>query len=271
MFYENKPDSFGIYDERIPLQYPLHLHQYIEIVHVLKGLLEMQIGSNKYLLQPGDAAIAFPNTAHDYHTLSGPEETHFLILNCYVDVIPMHKIFLNRQRPSNPVVSSKHVHPDILYTENRLLELRSTSDNSLLISSLCSLILSRLFPYLALEDIQSQPQDITSDVISYIAGHYLEDISLSSVASHFGIGKYSLSRLFSNVLGCHFISYINRLRISYSRTLLVNTDMNITRVAVESGFNNQQTFNRIFKSLEGCTPKEYRRNHTSVQPNPYFL
>lgn len=265
MFYENKPDSFIISDIYHSMQYPLHLHHYIEIVRVVRGLLEMQIGSRKYRLGPGDLSVAFPNVAHDYHTLSGPDETKLIIINCTADILPVHKRLLTQMQPSTPVIPAALIHEDVLYAEKRLFELNPREENGALVSSLCSLILCRLLPILHLEEIRTEPEDITNAVISYIAGHYLEDISLTSIANHFGIGKYALSRIFSNVLDCHFHTYINSLRISYSRTLLVNTDMNITRIAAESGFNNQQTFNRIFKSIEGCTPKEYRHTHTEIK------
>lgn len=271
MFYENKPDSFIIYDERNPLQYPLHLHHYIEIVRVGAGLLEMQIGSQKYILHPGDISVSFPNVAHNYHTLSGPDETQLIITNCTVDILPVHQKILSKKQPSAPVIPCSAVHEDVLFAEKRLFELNPRENNGTLISSLCSLMLCRLIPHLHLEDIKSEPQDITNAVISYIAEHYREEISLSSIANHFGIGKYALSRMFSNVLDCNFISYINSLRISYSETLLVNTDMNITRVAIESGFNNQQTYNRVFKLIEGCTPKEYRQTHAEIHLNSSFL
>lgn len=271
MFYENKPDTFIISEGLTMQQYPLHLHQYIEIAHLEKGLLEMQIGSKKYCLHPGDIAVSFPNVAHDYHALSEPEDTQLTVLNCYPDFLPVHKRILFAKRPSSPLIPAGMIHDDVFYAERRLFELNPQEDNGALVSSLCSLMLCRLIPQLHLEDIQSDPQDNINSVVAYIAEHYREDISLSSIASHFGIGKYTLSRIFSNVLHCNFSTYMNSLRISYSRVLLVNTDMNITSIALESGFNNQQTFNRVFKEVEGCTPKEYRKIHTELVFDPFFL
>ncbi|MCC8065511.1 MAG: AraC family transcriptional regulator [Clostridiales bacterium] len=265
MFYENKRDYYISYEETTSLQYPLHLHQYIELVHVVKGLLEMQVGNAKYSIHPGDFVIIFPNIPHSYHTLSMAAETQLNIINCYVDLLPLLKPQLMTKHPTSPKLSSDQIHEDVLYAEKKLYELRPQENDMALIGSLLSLILCRLFSELTLEDYKEQPpQDITGGVIAYIADHYLEEITLSSVANHFGIGKYALSRIFSNVLGCSFISYVNTLRIDYAVMLLMNTDMNITRIAVESGFNNQQTFNRVFKKLHGCTPKEYRNRSVNM-------
>ncbi|MDO4298143.1 MAG: AraC family transcriptional regulator [Lachnospiraceae bacterium] len=275
MFYENKPDYFLSYKETSSLQYPLHLHQYIELVHVVEGLLEMQIGDEKYMIHPGEIALIFPNIPHDYHTLSKTGETQLNIMNCYVDLLPLLKPQLLKKHPVSPKLSADQIHEDVLYAEKRLYELRPVETNKALTGSLLSLLLCRLFSELSLEDYQEQPpQDITSGVISYIADHYLEEITLSSVANHFGIGKYALSRIFSNVLGCNFITYVNSLRIDYAKFLLMNTDMNIIRIAIESGFHNQQTFNRVFKKIHGCTPKEYRQVHMDAykkEPSAHYL
>lgn len=131
--------------------------------------------------------------------------------------------------------------------------------DSALISSFLSLILCRLFPLLQLTEYQElPPQDIVCSIIAYIAEHFCEDISLSDVAVHFGIGKYALSRIFSNVLKVSFSSYVNALRMNHARYLLLHSNMNITTIAMECGYHNQQTFNRIFKEQCSCTPREYR-------------
>lgn len=265
MFYESKESSFFIVNETNPLEYPLHVHPYIEVVHAVRGKTEMQIGSEKYLVDTGDIAIVFPNIPHDYHTLSPAEETQLHIMNCYVDLIPMLKSQLLSMYPKNPVLHKSQIHDDVYFAERRLFEESHVSGVHTppsIISSLVTLLLTRLFPYLNLSDYEGHiPQDLTCDIIAYISQHFTEDISLSSVAAEFGVGKYTVSRIFSNVLKVTFLHYINSLRIDYAVYLLINTDLNITNIAMECGYHSQQTFNRIFKELYSCTPKEYRKKY----------
>lgn len=260
MFYENKVGAFLRYRELNPLNYPLHLHQYIEILHVVRGGMEMQIGSELYSLAPGDIAIAFPNVPHSYHTLSLPGNTQLHILNCYVDLLPYHQKVLLEKVPSKPVLHPEDVHADILYAEQRLFELDiMDSVNVDLVGSLMSLYLSRMIPPLCLTDQPGTPsQDLTTEIITYIADHYTEDLSLDMLANHFGLGKYALSRIFSSVLKVNFAAYINTLRISNARHLLQSTNLSILAIAMECGYHNQQTFNRAFKERCGYTPREYR-------------
>lgn len=262
MLYENKEDYFYSYCETNPLEYPLHLHQYIEILHVIRGTVDMQIGTEKYRINAGELALIFPNVLHDYHTLSGVSETQLHIINCYLHILPQHQKQLRSMIPKRPLLKAEQLHEDVLYAEKRLFEMHPGENNEILAGTLVGLMLCRLFPEAQLTKYEKQPsQGLPTDILTYIANHYREDISLSSVAAQFGLGKFSLSRIFSNVLGISFTRYVNSLRITYAEHLLADTDRNILDVAMECGYHNQQTFNRAFKDFSSCTPKEYRAKH----------
>ena len=265
MFYEKKAASFAVSEGTVPLQFPLHVHPHLEIAHIVKGEIAMQIGTGKYLLTDGDLAVVFPNVPHHYQTLSSEENTRYRIINCYPDLLPMHKKQLLEKYPVTPVLHDSQIHENVWYAERNLLEMEdlkmedSERRDDNLASSLISLMLCRLLPRMQLADYEDAVPDLTSHILAYIDNHFFEEISLSTVADQFGIGRFTLSRIFSNVLGIGFTAYVNSLRINYSKYLLANTDMNMIQVAVEAGYNNQQTFNRVFKKNMGCTPREYRR------------
>ena len=210
MFYENKPEFFILYNETTALQYPLHIHSYIEYVHVISGLVGMQISGEDYLLEPGDIALIFPNVPHKYQTLSTVGGVQFYIMNSSVDILPMHKMDLLGKYPRVPVVHPLPLHEDIQYAEKRLFELAAKPENTQMISSLTSLILCHIFPMLQLNDFESTPPlDLTSKIIAYIGSNFQDEITLPLLAKKFGVGKYTLSRIFSNVLGISLPAYLN--------------------------------------------------------------
>jgi len=98
--------------------------------------------------------------------------------------------------------------------------------------------------------------------ISKIAGHintaYKQPITLTDVARKFGISEYYLSRNFRNVTGFSFSEYLNTTRINMAKRLLRETNLNVTRIAEETGFNTITHFGRMFKSMTGLSPKAYR-------------
>lgn len=263
MYYEKKELPFTAVKDW-GIKFPIHIHQQIEIVHVVRGIIKMQIGEVSYDLKAGDFAFIFPNVLHDYDMLSPKTDIWMQIINCRTELLPWHQKKLLNTVPKIPVLHACEIHKDVLYAEKYLYELSYNEENAPLISSLTSLMLSRAFPKLELIPFQTRTaQDLSGDIIAYISNHYSEDLTLDRVANKFGLGKYALSRIFSNVLRINFVSYINALRINHAEYLLMTTDLNVISITMECGYHNQQTFNRIFKERYGCTPTDYRNEHAS--------
>lgn len=95
-------------------------------------------------------------------------------------------------------------------------------------------------------------------VISYIAEHYRENISLKGIARHFGYNEKYLSSTVFSLTGIHFTKFVATYRIGYAMELLKNTSLKISDIAHESGFSAINSFNRAFKEFAGITPYEYR-------------
>ncbi|MGG4035945.1 AraC family transcriptional regulator [Paenibacillus cisolokensis] len=86
---------------------------------------------------------------------------------------------------------------------------------------------------------------------------YKKDISLDLCADALNISPFVLSKMFKEVAGINFIDYLTNIRLEKSRQLLRDTDLKISEVAEEVGYQHSY-FNRIFKKQEGVTPTQYR-------------
>ena len=74
------------------------------------------------------------------------------------------------------------------------------------------------------------------------------------------VGKNRISPLLQTFTGENFNGYINRLRLDYSLVLLKDfKHYTIEAVAIDSGFGNVRTYQRIFRDKYGMTPMEYRK------------
>ena len=69
----------------------------------------------------------------------------------------------------------------------------------------------------------------------------------------------NFSHYFKNNTNENYSSYLERIRISHAKELLM-TDLPIDKVAIKVGYTNANSFNRVFKRLEGMTPGEFRKN-----------
>lgn len=94
--------------------------------------------------------------------------------------------------------------------------------------------------------------------IEYIEENLGEPITLSQIAVHVNFSKNYFSMLFKQNVGENLMDYIARARINKAKELLVNSNDKIYEIAESVGFESQHYFNRLFKSLVGVTPTEYR-------------
>ena len=97
------------------------------------------------------------------------------------------------------------------------------------------------------------------EVIRYIHSHYQEEISLEMLAQMFYVSPYYLCREFKKKTNSTIIRYINVTRIMNAQRKFMETSKNITDISKETGFSNLTHFNRVFKSVTGMSPSQYRK------------
>ena len=256
-FYEQKKELLqtGTGNQ---MNFPLHLHLALELLYVVKGEIKAKIGSSEYTVRSGELALMFPNTVHDYLTVSKREDTKFIMIIASPLLAGDFKNILLSAHPIYPIISSNALHQDAVYAIKALLADKSVNDA--LAKLFIQLILTRVMPHLKLESNQNlSPHDLTAQVISYISEHFSEPLSLEMLSKKFGASRYQISRIFSKTIAVKYYDYINTLRINYAKSLLQNTDQDILSIGFDCGYENQQTFNRVFKSYCNVSPKQYRK------------
>ncbi|HPS53884.1 MAG TPA: AraC family transcriptional regulator [Phycisphaerae bacterium] len=70
------------------------------------------------------------------------------------------------------------------------------------------------------------------------------------------------ARTFQAVFGCSISGYINRRRLEKAKKQLIYTNMSISDICFDTGFNNVNYFYRLFKRFFFITPADYRRKNT---------
>jgi AraC family transcriptional regulator len=96
-------------------------------------------------------------------------------------------------------------------------------------------------------------------VLEFMHGNLAEPVTLENLASQAGLSASHFSHQFRASLGMSPYKYMRGLRIDRGKTLLKNRNLSVLEVAVEVGFENQQHFATVFRSVVGVTPSDYRR------------
>ncbi|TVR67358.1 MAG: AraC family transcriptional regulator [Spirochaetaceae bacterium] len=100
-------------------------------------------------------------------------------------------------------------------------------------------------------------------VLEFIHRHYTEKIRTEDLCECANLSESNLIKLFRKNLGRTPIDYINQVRVNRAKELLLHTDLNVKEIAWETGFADQFYFSRVFKKMEGKSPRDFRHQMLS--------
>lgn len=96
--------------------------------------------------------------------------------------------------------------------------------------------------------------------LTYIKDNYQNKIYISDLAGQVNLNEQYFCRLFRKAIGCSPIEYVNEYRIKQAKRLLEETDLQVTDVCLECGFNNLGNFLQEFRKHTATTPLQYRKH-----------
>lgn len=98
------------------------------------------------------------------------------------------------------------------------------------------------------------------NVLSYIVKYSHEDLDINDISKKFSISVVELNKLFLYYVEKNFKNFLNFVRINKASKLLLETNMPITDIAFEVGYNTIKTFNRNFVKFQKTLPTEFKKN-----------
>ena len=103
-----------------------------------------------------------------------------------------------------------------------------------------------------------EDNDCIDDICNFIKKHYMENITLDTLAKIVHLNKNYLTRKFKKKIGITPIAYLIQIRLENAKTLLSETDYTIKNISELCGYNDPAFFNYYFKNFYNITPLQYR-------------
>lgn len=128
---------------------------------------------------------------------------------------------------------------------------------SSLLYILATLSANRLF--VPVEGSQDKRVESIKTVLTYMKEHYQEKLYITDLAGCVNLNEQYFCRLFKKAVGHSPMEYLNEHRIKQALRLLEETDLPVTEVCLECGFNNMGNFLREFRRYTNTTPLQYRK------------
>ena len=248
-----------------------HLHNALEIVYVTDGTLELGVGQELYHMEKGDIGFVFPDIIHHYQVFAEESVNRALYINVSPFLMEKFEPALLEYAPLYPVIRAEEAENEIFRIFDILMGMKQNDFR--IVQAYLQMILARCMGKLKLTDKNNMKcYDFIYQTVSYVSANFKKRFTLEDMAGELGISKFALSRVFSGTFHRNFNQYLNDVRINYACSRLENTADTITEIYLDSGFESQRTFNRVFKERFGITPGEYRKRvnygerHDTIEP-----
>ena len=252
--------------------YPIHWHNSIEILYVIKGTLNISIDTDSFTINEKEVEIINSDESHMLHS---DTDTRVLIFNIdpyffekyYKDI---NNIFFytnsndNEDQSGDEYDELKTILSQILCEYVQKLEDYDEEIEEQLITLLYHLINN--FHYLTHEKEELKEKTEQLDryhrISKYIFNNYNNNITLQDIAKKEFLSPHYLSHEIKYATGYSFTDLINLTRIEESIKLLLDSDLSISDISDEIGFSHTRYYNKNFKYYYNCTPLQYRKKHT---------
>lgn len=226
---------------------------------VLEGAGKLEYNGREYKLEEG--SMVFINCHHPYSHTTDPDNL-WTLRWCHFNGPGLSSIYDKYcERGGRPVFTPDDTAP-FASTLDSLYALASSSDyirdmriNEEL-NRLCTLLMEESWHP---EDKKAAPKRASvMDVKEYLDSHYAEKVVLDELATIFFIDKYYLAKTFKSQFGLPISTYLQNIRITKAKQLLRFSDKSVEEIGYEVGLGAPAYFSRVFKNVEGVSPKTYR-------------
>ena len=255
------------------VHFPKHSHNFIEVIYMCSGTTTHIINGNKLVLKEGELLFLGQN-ANQEILPAGINDiaVNFIVLPECFDVslvmlkdeeTPLRAFIINSLKSNNSNSSYMHFKvADVLPIQNLVENLiwtliKGTSNKRKINSFTMGLIFLQLMDYTDRLVLYDKEEQTILKVLKYADENY-RDGSLTELASSLHYDFSWLSREIKRKTGKTYTEIVQEKRLSQASFLLTNTDMNISDIANQVGYDNVSYFHRLFKKRFNMSPYKYK-------------
>lgn len=230
-----------------------HFHKNFELVYVCKGSLICTADEKSCTLYENEFALFLSN---EIHSLTPMDDTKYWVGVFSGDFVhSFAKLTKNKSADSLKFTCEKSV---LEFLKINLINYKTPP--VFILKSCLYAVCNEYLNQITLSKKDNKNFLQMQAIIDYVAENYKNKISLSDIAKKLGYNYHYLSKKFNKIFSMSFSDFLNLYRLETAIELLNETDLTVTEIAIESGFQSIRSFNELFKKHTGTTPVKYRLN-----------
>lgn len=259
---DNSKDCWRFHHQSDGLKMSQHWHTHYELLLIYKGDVSLIFGRQWFQLQSPSIILYRPFTLHKIYASPGCTYERSMInftvadMSLFSDMLlsmsfmgdlPLLVVPLNGQQMQkfDALFGAIFENPGD-FTENRLY---------------IALIVYHVYREAEKQRLfgsNTLKRQYISGVLQYITENLSEPLHLEATAESFRVGRTKLNRDLRTVTGMTFKEYLTELRMNKAKQLMEDGS-NVTRAALECGYNSESNFIVTYRRRWGCTPGENRK------------
>lgn len=244
------------------------------IIYCTDGEINMIVGESIFHLDPGDLLLLPRETL--YKPLDGGSCKYYFFnfeatilpetneLPSHISIVPHAGLvnghayssigsYTSASRVEQYIKSASYRIKEVFEQADRLHPDKSFSDQLLLDNLLRELLIQTG------KNTAPKLNNKLAEILDYVHRNYSKQISLSVLANRFFLSESYIARLFKKGLACKPSEYLNKIRVSVAKTLLLETDMSVTEISERVGYSDVYYFSKVFRQIVGTTPSTLKK------------
>ena len=265
----------------ISQQIPWHWHEEIELILVHQGSISVHLNDTSFILNKGEGIFINSNVLHSIFINSHNGcSIHSFVFHTNLISGSIESIY--EQRYIKPLTSCKTLlgipfklaipwQAQVLQHMNEAFIAYDSNDFAFewlvreKLSHIWFLILQHHQTSLVSSSTnESQDTIRIKKMLDFIHNHFAEALNITQIAQSANLSERECLRCFQKTINSTPIQYLLKYRISVAARLLTTSDLPITIICNDTGFDSPSYFSKIFKRYMNCSPTTYRKNTSTI-------
>ncbi|TLS51845.1 AraC family transcriptional regulator [Paenibacillus antri] len=233
--------------------------EHCSIHFVIEGKVEVNYGTNRIVLFPGDSFCMFPGVVYQYRYVPSEKPLSMYWISFHG---PLSEAMLTRIgfRESTSYLKQVATKELLLTIKNLFHPASDGPKGRLRLQSSLYGIFSHMMPDDSRPANKPIPQRIAGS-LKFMDAHYAEGITVKDAAASATLHRAYFSKIFTEHVGMSPKKYLENLKMAKSLDLLRNTSYTVSVISHSLGYSDPYAFTHAFTRYFGVSPGKWRKEH----------
>ena len=255
------------------VHFPPHVHDYIEVVYMCCGTTRHIINGDTIDLKEGELLFLSRNATQEIMPAGKYDiAVNFIVVPQFFD--RTLAMLTNEETPiksflTDCLKNTDSSTPYLYFKVSDVLPIRNLVENLVwnliykepnkrqINQNTMGLLFLLLLNYTERLEYKNKDDELIINVLRYVEENYVNG-SLTELAESLHYEFAWLSREIKNRTGKNYTRLVQERRLAQAEFLIKNSDIKISEIARQTGYDNISYFHRLFNKTYKMTPKKYR-------------